>query len=123
MLNDLLPGSLLLGGVIAIAALSVLLVLVRRIARRSRTLPDIPSLWHGRDYACPQCGAAMQPGWVLLGKGAIWSDRARGKPGAFANIGQALPNTISLNLRPAVNMAWRCAGCRLLLIDHDKLVR
>jgi hypothetical protein len=122
MLNDPQLGPLLVGGVAGIAALSVLLLL-RRIARHSRTVPDAPALWHGRDYACPRCGTGMQPGWVLLGKGAIWSDRARGKPGAFAHIGKALPNTISLNLRPAANMAWRCGGCRMLLIDHDKLVR
>jgi hypothetical protein len=65
----------------------------------------------------------MEQGWALLGKGAIWSSRSRAKPGTFSHIGAALDNTISMSLRPAVNMAWRCASCRLLLLDHAKLVR
>ena len=65
----------------------------------------------------------MQQGWVLLGKGAIWSERVVGAPGVFSHIGQALPNTLSMHLKPAVNMAWRCAPCAILTIDHDKLVR
>lgn len=59
----------------------------------------------------------------MLGKGAIWSPRDGGRPGTFSHIGQALPNTISMRLPPAANMAWRCLDCQMLLIDHDKLVR
>jgi hypothetical protein len=106
-----------------VAALLALLLLVRRIDRRNRTEPDTPALWTGRDYPCPHCGARMQQGWVLLGKGAIWSGRGQGRPGAFSHIGAALDNTISLSMRPGANMAWRCEDCRLLLLDHDKLVR
>lgn len=64
----------------------------------------------------------MKPGWVLLGKGAIWTDRAAGRPGTFAHLGNVLPNTLGMRLKPAANMAWRCDDCRMLTIDHDKLV-
>lgn len=112
-----------LAGGLAIGALLFLLILVRHLRRQSREVPATDALWHGRDYACPQCGQPLQPGWVLLGKGAIWSPRHQQPPGTFAHLGMALPNTISLSLRPASNMAWRCPDCQLLLIDHSRLVR
>jgi len=114
---------LLLAGLGGAAALFALLLIVRRIDKRNRTVPDDPQLWYGRDYPFPTCGASMERGWVLMGKGAIWSPHNRGKPGAFSNIGSALPNTLSLSMRPGVNMAWRCEPCRMLTLDHDKLVR
>lgn len=112
-----------LAGLVGVGALILLLLVVRRIDRRNRTVSDDPGLWDGRDYACPQCGAPMEQGWVLMGKGAIWSPRGGGRPGPFTNIGSALPNTLSLSLRPGSNMAWECSNCRLLTLDHDKLVR
>jgi hypothetical protein len=107
---------------VVVGALLALLFIVRMIRRRNRSVPDDPLLWDGRDYRCPRCRTPMEQGWVLLGKGAIWSPRLKGKPGPFAHIGLALENTMSLALRPAANMAWHCKHCRLLLLDHDKLV-
>lgn len=106
-----------------VGALVALLLIVRRIDRRNRRVPDSPQLWDGRDYRCPQCSAILEQGWVLLGKGAIWAPRGRGRPGTFSHIGAALENTISLSMRPGVNMGWHCAACRILILDHDKLVR
>ncbi len=106
-----------------VLALLILLLWVRKISRRSRTWPDHPGLWEGREYTCPQCQTEMAQGWVLLGKGAIWSPRAQGKPGIFSSITAALPNTLSLSFRPAVNMAWHCADCQILVIDHRQLIR
>jgi hypothetical protein len=113
----------ILAGATAIAALLLLLWLMRGLQRRNRSVAEDPRLWEGRSYRCPECGRDMEQGWVLLGKGAIWSPRRKGRPGAFSHIGQALENTISLSLRPATNMGWRCGGCRLLLLDHSKLVK
>jgi hypothetical protein len=109
--------------VVALAVLLALLWVVRKVARKNRTVADSPSLWEGRDYRCPQCSTSMERGWVMLGRGAIWSAHGARKPGTFAHIGGALENTVSLSLPPAANMAWRCPTCRLLLVDHDKLVR
>lgn len=116
-------GWTMAAGLVAIAALVFLLVLVRRIRGRTLSVRDEPGLWVGRDYACPDCRAPMDQGWVMLGKGAIWSQRSAGRPGTFSHIGSALENTISLSIPPAANMAWRCERCRLLLVDHGKLVR
>jgi predicted RNA-binding Zn-ribbon protein involved in translation (DUF1610 family) len=116
------PHELTLALSLALLAIATLLALVYWVGRRNRSVNDDPALWNGRDYPCPECGAPMQQGWVLLGKGAIWSERAAGRPGAFSHIGQALPNTISMRLKPAANMAWRCDACRILTVDYDKLV-
>ena len=94
-----------------------------RIERKGTKVPDSVALWNGREYSCPGCGSTMRQGWVLLGKGAIWSARSAGRPGTFASIGSALDNTISLSIPPASNMAWRCPPCGLLLLDHSKLVK
>ena len=112
-----------IGASAAIAALLALWAIVRHLQGKALEIPATAELWSGRRYACPDCGTAMEAGWVMLGKGAIWSSRAKGPPGTFAHIGSALPNTISLSLRPAANMAWRCTSCRLLLIDHSKLMK
>jgi hypothetical protein len=111
------------GVAVAISALAALWAMMRQLKGITRETLPTPELWAGRSYRCPQCSAEMQAGWVMLGKGAIWSSREKGPPGAFAHIGSALPNTISLSLRPAANMAWRCSRCELLLIDHGKLVK
>ncbi|MCU0835722.1 MAG: hypothetical protein MUC77_15015 [Chromatiaceae bacterium] len=100
-------GWSIVAGLVAVAVLVFLLVLVRHIGRRTLSVRD---------------SAPMDPGWVMLGKGAIWSKRSAGRPGTFSHIGNALENTISLSIPPAANMAWRCERCRLLLIDHGKLV-
>jgi hypothetical protein len=115
--------AILIGASAAIAALLALWAIVRHLQGKACEVSATSDLWSGRNYACPDCGTTMEAGWVMLGKGAIWSSRDKGPPGTFAHIGSALPNTISLSLRPAANMAWRCPSCRLLLIDHGKLVK
>jgi predicted RNA-binding Zn-ribbon protein involved in translation (DUF1610 family) len=116
-------GLLFVSVLLALGSLVALLWIVRRMQRKTRTVAEAPGLWDRRDYRCPQCGAPMEEGWVMLGRGAIWSARRMGRPGTFAHIGVALENTVSLALPPAANTAWRCPTCRLLLVDYDKLVK
>lgn len=115
--------GLFLAVLVAILALVLLLAIVRAIGRRSREVASASVLWEGRGYRCPVCRGALEPGWVMLGRGAIWRDRSKGPPGALSTIAGALPNTISLSLRPAANQAWRCPRCQMLLVDHSRLVR
>jgi hypothetical protein len=112
----------IIAGLTAVVALLALLWIVHRINRHNHSRPEDPGLWVGHDYRCPDCGEPMAPGWVLLGKGAIWRERHLGRPGGLSPISRALPNTLSLRLRPAANMAWHCDRCRMLLLDHSTLV-
>lgn len=106
-----------------VAALGVLWWLVRHVGRRNRVVNEDAAPWPVDDTKCPRCGRAMEPGYVMLGRGAIWASRDDRPAGIFAHIGKSLPNTLSLDLRPALNRAWRCVPCQQLLIDHSGLIR
>jgi len=104
-------------------AILVFVLLLYRILRRSQVVRDDASLWKDRNYPCPQCGAIMEQGFIMAGRGIIWRPKDDKPIGTFAHIGQALDNTISPSLPPRQNMAWHCPRCRLILVDHDKLVK
>ncbi|MEY6431538.1 PF20097 family protein [Thioalkalicoccus limnaeus] len=118
-----LPDSALTMILLFLLIVLTILWALYRLSRRHVAVAHRPELWQGRNYRCPSCATPMRQGWVMLGRGAIFAPRGQTPPGTFAHIGQALDNTISLAWRPAANMAWHCPHCRLLLIDHDKLVR
>ena len=108
---------------IALIIVLIAIFLLMRILRGSRVVPDQPSLWDGRRYACPECGVSMQQGFIMAGRGIIWRRKDDKPISSFAHIGQALDNTLSASLQPRQNMAWHCSACRLILIDHAKLVK
>ena len=115
-----------LGVVVAalgIGALVFLWVVVRRVSRNNTVVADDPRLWLERECRCPGCDQPMAQGYVLAGKGLIWRPRGRQGPDTFAQIGQALPNTMSFGLPPALNMAWRCEDCQLITLDRSRMVR
>jgi hypothetical protein len=104
------------------ALLWALYVGLRKIAKRNTNVPDHEDLWTGKDYRCPACQSPLEQGFAHAGKGIVWRSRLEKKPGTFAHIGQVLDNTLSLRLPPALNMAWHCSNCSLLLLDHSRLV-
>lgn len=90
--------------------------------RANHAVRDHKGLWQGRDYACPGCEGTMLQGWAQVARGIDWSPRKRGRPRGLTGGGDTLPNTQSMHLRVASNMAWRCPKCGLVLIDHSKMV-
>jgi len=115
----------MLWGTVLFALGAVLLIawMARRIRGRNSVVDETPGLWPDQPFRCPRCDAAMQPGYVMLGRGAIWTPRDGRPVSTFAHIGQSLPNTLSFDLPPATNAAWRCGDCQLLLVDHSRLIR
>lgn len=99
----------------------LLVVLLIGVMRRNPTTTG-PEATADRAVACPRCGAPMQPGRTQLGRGATWSAQGDRPPRAFLNVFQTLPNTLSLAVPPALNPAWHCAPCQMLLVDHSRLV-
>ncbi|MEJ2509757.1 MAG: PF20097 family protein [Gammaproteobacteria bacterium] len=97
--------------------------LLRRLARTTRVVQGRDAELDRPERRCPACGQTMAQGYVMAGRGLIWGERHRKTPGTFAHIGQSLANTISLTLPPALNMAWRCEPCALVLVDHSKMVK
>ena len=100
----------------------VMVAYVVHARQNNRAVRDRRSLWDGRNYACPQCGGPMAQGWVQVSNGIAWSARRRGRPAGLYLSAETLENTQSMHFRPASNMAWRCPGCKLLVVDHDKMV-
>lgn len=109
--------------VAGIVAISVILLMLRRVTRNNRNVDESSQLWEKRAYRCPACDTPMRQGYVLLGKGMIWMPRGGKRISTFAHIGQSLDNTMSLALPPALNMAWHCDHCKLTTVDHSKLVK
>jgi len=72
---------------------------------------------------CPKCHAQMEPGYSMAGRGVIWRGTGDGRPGLFITITSVLENTMSLNAPPALNISWRCLNCKLILLDHSKMVK
>lgn len=122
MVQPILAMGVLVGA-ISVAALLLILFIVRRVNRKTLVVGEDPRFWLERELHCPGCGESMAEGYVMAGKGVIWRPRAEQGPGIFAHIGQALENTMSFGLPPALNMAWRCESCELIMLDLSKMVR
>ncbi len=104
-------------------ALLPIYFLLRYIGRKTQT-EDYDKRAHRREALnCPRCQQPMQPGLAMLGRGLIWREPDAVGAGTFAMITQALPNTISMNIRPAYNRAWRCQHCSTAVIDYTKMVK
>lgn len=107
----------------ALLLLTFLLFYLWRIHQNNIIVEDIPSRWENTDYHCPKCGELMSAGFILAGKGMIWAPRDWKRVSVFQNIGQVLENTINVVWPPAMNMSWKCVKCRMIVLDHSKLVR
>jgi hypothetical protein len=113
----------LLSGAILIATLLILLILLRRMEKKNTVMHIDRSTLSWSDYKCPKCRQFMQHGYTLAGRGIIWASKDSKKPGPFSNVAQALENTASLRLSPPLNMAWYCQECKLILMDHSKMLK
>lgn len=118
-----IPASLWGAVLVAIGALLLIWWIVRHIRNRNTLVDDGPELWSGKAYRCPKCDAFLEQGYVMLGRGAIWSSREEKPISTLAHIGQSLPNTLSFDLPPATNAAWRCTSCNFLVVDHSRMIR
>ncbi|HKK04571.1 MAG TPA: PF20097 family protein [Gammaproteobacteria bacterium] len=101
----------------------LLWLIVRRVTKSAQVVEARDGELDWPDRRCPICGGTMAQGFVMAGRGLIWAGRHRKAPGTFAHIGQSLANTISMNLPPALNMAWRCEPCSLVLVDHSRMIK
>ena len=101
----------------------VLLMAVRKISQSNTVVSKKLSEIVWQEMACPKCETLMDDGFSLTGRGITWRARNEKLPGAMSNIGSVLENSISLNLQPALNLSWRCRQCKLVVIDHAKMVK
>lgn len=73
-----------------------------------------------RDFQCPRCRRPMARGCSFGGIG--WRGDLAPPIKLLTVTTSLLPNTLSMSLRVRVNRAWRCESCKLLLIDHRRLL-
>lgn len=120
---DIVTPDLVVIGLVLVLALILALLLARRAAGRNRVLPEENAVRAKAGYDCPECGHAMEPGYLLLGRGAVWAPRSSYRQRGSQPTGMPVANTLNMSPRPALNLAWRCGQCELLLLDHHQLVR
>lgn len=108
---------------LAVTGLIVLFYLLRKLERKNHIISTQESQLHWKDIKCVHCGQYMEHGYVFAGKGISWTPKRNRKPGVFSTVFSSLENTLSMRIPPPLNMAWYCANCKLIVIDHSKMIR
>jgi hypothetical protein len=72
---------------------------------------------------CVKCDKGMEEGYAFAGKGINWVPKNARKPGVFSSVGSVLENTFSLRIPPAINMAWYCKSCKIIVLDNSKMLK
>ena len=98
-------------------------ILMRRLLKKNKVVRVEESSLNWKEVKCPHCTTIMEHGYAFAGKGIFWVPKSAKKPGAFSNIGQALENTFSISFRPDLNMAWHCSSCKMIVIDHSRMLK
>jgi hypothetical protein len=65
----------------------------------------------------------MDRGYVSAPRGIIWRSLGQRPVGLVFRPWAVLDNTLNMSLTPLHNLAWRCAACHMLTIDHGGLIR
>ena len=108
---------------LAVLIAGLILYALRRMSAKNLVVMEETGIWDNTQFNCPKCKSQLIPGYTMAGKGIIWTPKEGKKIGFFAHIGQALENTLNFGLPQAFNMSWRCEKCRLILVDHAKMIK
>ena len=103
--------------------LGVLFVSIWRLNKRNTVVELDKSEIEWANLKCPKCQGELNTGFALPGRGVIWSGKNEKAPGPLTNIGSVLENTISVSFKPAINIAWRCKSCKLVVLDISKMIK
>lgn len=107
---------------IAVTGIIILIYFLRKMERKNRIVSAHESELHWKDIKCSYCGQYVDQGYAFAGKGISWTPRQHRKPGVFSTVVSSLENTISMRIPPPLNMAWHCNNCKLIVIDHSKMI-
>ena len=107
----------------ALIIIGVFWILVRKLVKSNRVLKLNESEINWEEIECPKCQIPMESGYSMAGRGVIWREKGAKRPGTFSTIGSVLENTMSINMPPALNISWRCHNCKLIVLDHSKMVK
>ena len=120
-MNDL---ALLASAILTITLVLLFIwILMRRILKKNKVVQVEESSLNWKEVKCPHCATIMEEGYSFAGKGIFWAAKHAKKPGAFSHVGYALENTFGISFRPDLNMAWHCNSCKMILIDHSRMLK
>ncbi len=106
-----------------VLVLLIIWMLMKRILKKNTVVSVDEYSLSWKETRCPNCESRMEEGYAFPGKGIFWTHKRAKKPGAFSHVGLALENTFSVSFRPNLNMAWHCDTCKMILIDHSKMLK
>lgn len=106
-----------------IAGLLLLLYFLRKIEKKNNVLTVDEASLDWKDVRCIKCEQMMEKGYAFAGKGINWVPKNEKKPGIFSTVSSVLENTFSLRIVPAINMAWYCKSCKILVFDNSKMLK
>lgn len=101
--------------------LTVVLIRHRKINSSNRLVSINNYESVNKMYNCPNCGIQMQSGYRIINEGIFWTTE-------FVNTNWKaltqipIENTAS-GSRNNVNKAWKCTKCKMILIDHNVLLK
>jgi hypothetical protein len=101
----------------------VLWYFLRKVESKNYELTVDETSLDWNDVKCVKCNQIMKKGYAFAGKGINWMPKDAKKPGAFSTVGSVLENTFSLRIPPALNMAWYCKSCKVMVFDNSKMLR
>ena len=114
---------ILLVGLFILIIVGVLWLLLRKLTKENKITKLSESEIEWQEIKCPKCQHAMECGYSMAGRGVIWREKHAKRPGLFATIFSALDNTMSISAPPALNLSWHCQHCKLIMLDHSKMVK
>jgi hypothetical protein len=106
----------------ATALLIWLFYKLRNVTTRTVTMSEAVSL-RKDNLLCPVCGKVMTAGFSAAPRGIFFRKTVEKPFGTFIPPWNAMVNTLNTGLTPRENVAWRCAPCNLLLINHSASVK
>ena len=121
-MND--EASIIIIAVLVVATgLLVLWYFLRKVERKNYVITVDEASIDWKDVRCVKCKIMMEEGYAFAGKGINWMPKNAKKPGVFSSVGSVLENTFSLRVPPAINMAWYCKSCKIIVLDNSKMLR
>jgi hypothetical protein len=103
--------------------LFVLWYFLGKVERKNYVITVDEASVEWNDARCVKCEKTMEEGFAFAGKGINWVPKHARKPGVFSSIGSVLENTFSLRIPPAINMAWYCKSCKIIVLDNSRMLR
>lgn len=108
---------------VVVIGLMVLLYFLLKLERKNNVKTINEAMIEWKEIKCVNCHRLMDKGYAFAGKGINWVPKGEKKPGAFSTVGSVLENTFSLRIPPAINRAWYCKRCRIVVFDNSEMLK